>query len=398
MVIVHGKRRRSRALASQSRYALYALNFVFSLHLAFVAYYMATFLLALGFPEQFIGMLYAAGSMLALGAIAIAPRLLQRYGNYTNILVLGLLELLVFLGFAFIQNLTLVIILFLISFVIPILIAFSLDIFLEGNTKSESDTSGIRGIFLTFANVAWIGAPLLGGFIVAGGNYKWLFILSTLIFVPFIFLAASQLEHFRDPKYIQLNIAKFIITLKNNKNLQNIFAAQFLLRFFFSMMVIYLPLYVFGTLGMSLFELGIMISVATLAYVLIEIPLGKLEDSLWGEKEVLVLGFVLVALTTGALSFIVSTSVVVWAALLFATRIGAAMIEVSSEGYFFKHVDAADSDDVSAFRMLYPLAYIVSPLFGTLILFFIPLKFIFLITAFVMLLGVLFASNLQDSK
>jgi len=359
---------------------------------------MSTFLIARGFPQDFIGTVYAVGSILALISVAIAPKLLQRFGNYTNMLTLGLIEVLVFIGFAFIHNITLLLLLFLLSFVVPILIAFSMDIFLEGSMENESDTSGIRGIFLTIANAAWVGAPLIGGFIVAGENYRLLFIIGALIFVPFVFFAASQLESFKDPKYIQLNVYKFISSLKHNADLRNVFAAQFLLRFFFAIMVIYLPLYIHGTLEMPLLHVGIMISVATSAYVLLEIPLGKLADSLWGEREILVLGFVVVALMTGALSFITTTSIVLWSALMFATRIGAAMIEVSSEGYFFKHIEADDADDVSAFRMLYPLAYIIGPLFGTLILFFIPLQFIFLATAVVMGSGILFAAELKDTR
>jgi len=398
MVIVHGKRRRFAALAAQSRYALYALNFFFALHLALVSYYVSTFLVDRGFPQQFVGLLYAVGSMLALTSIAFAPKLLRRFGNYTNILALGLFELLAFLGFIFVDNLPFVFFIFLFSFITPTLIGFSLDIFLEGATKGETDTSGIRGIFLTISAIAWVGAPLAGGFIASGDNFERLFAVSALALVPFIFLAASQLERFRDPKYIQLNIPKFLGSLKHNKNIRNIFVASFLLRFFYGIMVVYFPLYIHNTLGMPLSDLGIIIAIAVTAFVFLEIPLGKLADLYWGEKEILILGFTLIAVATGALSFIATTSVVTWVLIMFVTRIGAAMIEVSTEGYFFKQVGPNDTDDVSAFRMLYPLAYIVSPLFGTILLFFIPLQFLFLSTAFVLISGVLFASALRDTK
>jgi MFS family permease len=398
MVIVHGKRRRTAALASQSRYALYALNFVFALHLALVSYYLSTFLVAKGFPQEFVGLLYVAGSMLTLISIAFAPRLLQRFGNYTNILALGLIELLAFLGFIFLDNLALVFGVFLIAFVVPALIAFSLDIFLEGCTKDEDSTGGVRGIFLAISSIAWMGAPFVGGFLVRDTNFKLLFAVSALVFIPFIFLAAAQLKHFRDPQYIQLDIPKFLESLTRNKDLRNLFAASFLLRFFYGIVVIYFPLYIHNTLGMPLSQLGVIIAAAIFAFVLLEIPLGKLEDRYWGEKEVLILGFAILAITTGVFSFLETTSVLIWAIAAFSTRVGAVMIEISTEGYFFKHVDADDTDDVSAFRMLYPLAYIISPLFGTVILFFIPLQYLFLATAFVLASGILFVSTLRDTK
>lgn len=398
MVIVHGKRRRAAAFARQSRYTLYALNFFLALHLALVSYYMSTFLVDKGFPQEFVGVLYAAGSMITLTSIAFAPLLLRRFGNYTNILALGLIELLAFVGFVFIDNLALVFGLFLITFIAPTLVSFSLDIFLERSTKGESDTGGIRGAFLTISSIAWIGAPFLGGFIVGEENFSRLFAVSALIFVPFIFLAASQLEHFKDPKYVQLNIPNFLTSLKRSSDLRSIFIASFLLRFFYGIMTIYFPLYIHNTLGMPLSSLGIIIAVAITAFALLEIPLGKLADLYWGEKEILILGFAIIAIATASFSFIVTTSILVWALVSFASRVGATMLEMGTEGYFFKKVEADDTDDVAAFRMLYPLAYIISPLFGTVLLLAMPVQYIFIPTAFVLLMGIIAVAPLKDTK
>ncbi|PCI90005.1 hypothetical protein COB18_02705 [Candidatus Kaiserbacteria bacterium] len=398
MVIINGKHRRAKALISQSRYVLYILNFVFALHLALISYYLSPFLISSGFPEAFIGLLYATGSMITLIAIAYAPTLLKKYGNYTNLLTLGLIEIIAFLGFAFVHNIFFVFFFFLIAMIIPTLIAFSLDIFLEGSTQTESATSGVRGVFLTVANLAWIGAPLVGGFLIYNENYTWLFLVSALVFVPFIFLASSQLEHFKDPDYKQLSVPAFITVLSKNIDIRNIFIASFLLRSFYAIMIIYLPLYLHGVLGMPLSSLGIIVAIAVTAFVLLEIPLGKLEDAYWGEQEVLIIGFAILAIATASLSFITTTSVLIWALVMFISRIGAAMVEVSTEGYFFKQISASDTDNVSAFRMLYPLAYIVSPLLGTAALFFMPLQYIFLLMGIVLLSGILFSMQIHDTR
>lgn len=397
MIIVKEKRARATLLA-QSRYAIYALNFLLTLHVAMVSYYLSPFLVSRGIPEQFVGLVFAVGSMVALFAIAYAPYFLKRQGNYTNLLTLGLLQLLAFLSLVFAGSTPLIIALFLIVFVAPTLVSFSLDIFLEGTVEDESKTSGMRSIFLTAANFAWLAAPIIGGFLVVNDIFDNLFVIAALIFVPFIFLAASQLEYFRDPKYKELNVARFITTLRRSKNFRGVFVAQFLLRFFFGTLIVYLPLYAHKTLGMPLSEFGIILSFGMIAYLLLEIPLGKIMDASWGEKEVLIIGLAVLALTTASISFIVTTSLVLWGAVMFATRIGAAMVEVSSEGYFFKHVDANDADVVSAFRMLYPLAYIISPLIGTMLLFVVPLQFIFVIAGVIILGGIWFVAPIQDTK
>lgn len=398
MVVIHGTRRRERALAKKSRVTLYILNFVFSLHLAMVSYFMSTFLVSRGFPQEFVGVLYAVGSIITLFSMAKAPYLLKKYGNYTNLLALGLLELLAFIGLSVATYLPFIFLLFAVVFIVPTLIAFSLDIFLEGATDEHKETSGIRGTYLTVAATAWVVAPLLGGVLVEFGGYSALFVAAAAVFSPFVFIAAGNLKAFKDPHYIQLNIPKFMETLVHDSDLRNVFVAQFLLRVFYAIMVIYLPLYVNGVLGMPISYIGILVAFATLAFVLLEIPLGRLQDSRWGEKEVLVIGFVIIALFTACIPFVASASLLIWLPLLFATRVGAAMIEVASEGYFFKHADAADADDVSAFRMLFPLSYIISPVVGTVFLFFFPLNTIFLALAVVMLTGVLAAGALNDTK
>ncbi len=397
MVMVK-ERRVPSTLVAQSRYAIYALNFLLTLHVAMVSYYLSPFLVSRGIPDQFVGVIFAIGSMVALFAIAYAPYFLKRQGNYTNILTLGLLQLLAFLSLVFAESTPLIIALFLIVFVAPTLVGFSLDIFLEGTVESEATTSSMRSIFLTAANVAWLAAPLIGGFLVVNGIFDNLFVIAALIFVPFIFLSASQLEYFRDPKYKALNIVRFVTTLRRSANFRGVFAAQFLLRFFFSTLIVYLPLYVHKTLGIPLSEFGMILSFGMIAYLILEIPLGKIMDASWGEKEVLIIGLAILAFATASISFITSTSLVLWGIGMFVTRIGAAMIEVASEGYFFKHVDADDADVVSAFRMLYPLAYIMSPLIGTLLLFVLPLQYIFIVAAFIIFSGIWFVAPIQDTK
>lgn len=397
MVIIHGTRNRERSLAKQSRITLYALNFLFALHIALVSYYVSTFLVERGFPQEFIGVLYSVGSIIMLFAIAYAPHLLRVYGNYTNLLVLGVAEFLVYIALSYVTYLPGLFFLFIIALVAPTLIAYSLDIFLKKSTDT-GHTSGIRGIFLSIAAAAWILAPVLGGFLVEYGGYTLLFTVAAVIFSPFILIAAYRLHCFNDPKYQELNIPSLMCTLAHNTDLRNVFVIQFLFRMFYAIMFVYFPLYVHGTLGMPLSYIGIMVAVGSVAFLLIEVPFGKLQDAYWGEKEVLIIGSVIIGITTIGFSFITSASLLVWLPVLFGTRIGAAMLEVGSEGYFFKHTKTNDADEISAFRMLYPLSYIIGPVFGTALLFFVPLQYIFAAIGATMLLGVLAAAALHDTK
>ena len=127
-----------------------------------------------------------------------------------------------------------------------------------------------------------------------------------------------------------------------------------------------------------------MFAIMLLPFPLFEIPLGKLADRKLGEKEILMTGFIVAGLST--------------VVILFISRVGASAIEIMTESYFFKHVDGKDTDTISLFRILRPLGYIIGPLLGGVALIFINIKMIFLIPGFMLLLGVLPAFGIKDTK
>ncbi len=112
----------------------------------------------------------------------------------------------------------------------------------------------------------------------------------------------------------------------------------------------------------------------------------------------LVVGFVAAALATMALAFIATPNIFVWAAALFLTRVGAALIDIGSETYFFKEVRGGDSGEMSAFRVLFPLSYIIGPVLGAAFLLVLPLQYLFIALGALLLLGVPTALSLPRHK
>ena len=137
-----------------------------------------------------------------------------------------------------------------------------------------------------------------------------------------------------------------------------------------------------------------------LPFVLFAIPLGKLADKKYGEKEIMIVGFIVTAAATIAISFITTSTWWIWALILFGTRVGASAVQVMTESYFFKHVENDNEVAVSIFRDANPLAYITAPLVATLILvnFKVPLQYLFIILGIIVLCGVRYALTLRDTK
>jgi hypothetical protein len=109
-------------------------------------------------------------------------------------------------------------------------------------------------------------------------------------------------------------------------------------------------------------------------------------------------GFIIASAATALVFFLDTASVILWGGVLMLTRVGAALIESMTETYFFKQIDGADASILSTFRILHPLAYAVGPFVASIILAFLDLRALWLILAAVMLLGVIHALRLKDTK
>jgi MFS family permease len=167
---------------------------------------------------------------------------------------------------------------------------------------------------------------------------------------------------------------------------------------FYGFMVIYTPLYLEKYIGFAWSEIGIIFTIMLLPFVIFELPVGELADDKYGEKEFMTIGFAIMGLFTLVISFITVKSFWLWAIILFITRIGASLVEVSTESYFFKKVNKKRTDVVSLFRISRPLALVIAPVIATVAFGFIPFKYIFIIVGSIMIVGTHYSLALRDTK
>ena len=85
-------------------------------------------------------------------------------------------------------------------------------------------------------------------------------------------------------------------------------------------------------------------------------------------KKILFGGLLLMAVATLVFAYTTTSVSWVFALILFATRTGAAAVEVASETYFFKNVSAGDVKLISLFRSARPLTFLIAPLIASVIL------------------------------
>jgi MFS family permease len=388
----------TNTLKNNGLFSVYLLGFLFAFHTALPTYINSSFLNTF-ISEKMIGIIYIIASIFTICCFLFMPLVLKKFGNYHTALFLIFVEILVLLGLSFFDSFSWLIPLFIANLVAIPLIYFSTDIFLEGYSSNRA-TGRIRGIYLTSVNLAWAISPLVSGLILVEGDYSRIYFASFIFMLPVLLILVSRLKRFKDSPYEATHVWQTIKVISRSRDLRNIFMANWFLFFFYSLMTIYTPLYLSKNIGFSWGEIGITFSIMLLPFVLFQFILGRLADKKWGEKEMLSLGFIIIAISTSLISFITDKNIVLWATILFVTRIGASIIEVMCDTYFFKKVDSLNANIISFFRMSNPIAYIVAPLFAVIMLnfFSLELQYLFLALGLIMFIGLKFSLSLEDTK
>lgn len=376
---------------------IYIATFIAAFHVFLMVYVNSSFLSQF-ISEKSVGLLYIIGSLASIAALLIIPIILRAFGNYITIITLTILEILVLLGMAFIREAAIIIPLFVAHWVLFQLMFINMDVFFESSQEQETDTGRKRGVLLTIINSALILSILIVGFILKDNEFWKVYLISAGILIPFLLIVLIKFRKFKDPVYESFRILNTIKKIKKNKPVRNIFMSQLFLKFFFSWMVVYMPIYLHSHIGFDWPQISIIFTIMLLPFVLLEIPAGHIADKLWGEKELLSAGFIITALFTIIIPFISVASFILWAAILFATRVGASLAEITTESYFFKQVQGDDADIISFFRMTRPLAYIIGPIVAIIALEFLPFQYIFLVLGIIMFFGLKYSLALKDTR
>lgn len=374
----------------------YLLTFLFTLHAATPAYVNSTFL-AGKIGEEMVGFVYAGASAVTLIAFFFIGSLLKRRGDYDLTLTLMAFDFVATIGLAALRTPWAIVAAFALNFLTISLISFDFDLLLESFSKN-SRTGTLRGNYLTVGNLAWIISPFITGLALKNGDYWRIYLISLAFLIVGFTVFRKFFKNFSDPDYTSLPLIATMRSLLRRPNICLIFGAGFILQFFYVLMVIYTPLYLHNHIGFSWQDLGIMFSIMLVPFVLLEGPLGRIADRWLGEKEFLAAGFVVTAVSTMLIAFVSAPSFALWTGLLFMTRVGASMVEVMTETYFFKKINAGDAHIVAFYRALRPGAYVVAPALASLALSAISLPNLFLALAVVVLAGLAFTIPLKDTK
>jgi hypothetical protein len=370
------------------------------LHGYLVAYINSSFL------EEFlstaaVGTMYIIGSSLSVLIFLFISRVLRRVGNFRLTLLLLCLDLVAVLSMAFAVELKTAIPLFLIHIITIPLIIFNLDVFMEEQIGNNETTTGSkRGLLLMLGSIIGAISPLVSSLLVNGSisTFTYPYLLSAATLIPIIFIILFYFRDFSDPQYNEIDLFSSLRTFWKNHNIRSVFLANFTLQMFFMMMVVYTPIYLTRDVGFSWAEFGVIMFFAQLAYVLFEYPIGLIADKYIGEKEMMGFGFLIIATATSWMSFVTVSSVLAWSVIMFISRVGASLVEVTTESYFFKQTKSSDAQIISFFRTTQPLSYVVGALLASFALLYLPINLLFIVFASLCIPAMFFTLSIEDSR
>lgn len=389
-------------MISETRKKLLVVGFVvtllYSLHFA-IPLYVNSIMLGQFFSKEIVSVIIMLGAISALFVTTHLGASIKKYHNYKTTLWLLFVSILTtgFIGFTNIG--ILVALLYILHFSCVAALFIMVNLYIEEFTDVEEE-GATRGLFLTLLNTGILIAPLVAGGLVNTSGFAGIYAVSALTLVPVIFLIKKFYSHAKEPKYNNANFLLAIDEARKDKNIFGALAALLALESFYVLMSVYASIYIVQVIGISLpVYLGVIMPFALIPFVLLPYGLGKLADIETGEKELMMLGIILIGLATLGITFISSTNPMFWAGILFIARAGAATLEAMVFSYFFKKVERSDVGLVALFGSIRTVAFIFVPLIGSV--FFLlsdNFKILFVLSGLAILYSLRPVLKIRDTK
>ena len=375
-------------------------NFLSASHFFLIVYIIAPYL-ATFMPANQTGLVISMGAVLTLTVLPFAPRIIAHYGPRHLAVVLGCTEFVVLSWLSLSPPAPVAVLLSAVAFATSPLIAYQLDLLLEGTVSEEGATGRVRTAFLTAGNSALILAPLVTGLLLGeGDHYSRVFLAAACSLVPFVVLFNARKAPHIPSLPTDDGLRRAALRAWRDRDLRAVIGGAFILQSFYNLATLYIPLYLHDALGMPWSQLGWMFAIMLLPFVLVEYPAGIIADRVLGDQELMFSGFVLAGLSFGLIAFVHGASSVAFVlGLLVATRVGGALAESMTEGHFFRRVSEKDASMVGLFRAMRPTASLIAPLIGSLLLGFFGYQALFALSGLLVIAaGGIAALSIRDFR
>ena len=285
-----------------------------------------------------------------------------------------------------------------------VILAFSLTIIgtlkvmsfgiMVNNESSKKLLSQNEGLIYVFANVAWLIGPLIAGFIASKYNLNVIFFLGAIFtLISFFLFKFTKLKESNISSKIHLNPIKTFFEFFKNKDRVIAYILRGGVNLWFSLVYIFMPLYIIRN-NLSELWIGYFLAATVIPLILFEFYFSKLAGKI-GFKKIFKMGFLIVSILT-VICFFVSNIYLILLILVIA-NIGIAMIEPTTEAYFFDLLKGKQAlQFYGPYNTTVDVNNFVVKIAASSLLIFLPFRFIFLLFGGFMFIYFLICFKMKD--
>ncbi|MBU0906749.1 MAG: MFS transporter [Nanoarchaeota archaeon] len=275
------------------------------------------------------------------------------------------------------------------SFIVMIIVATLMTAFLAlritswgilvKDASSKQGLSKNEGLVFTFSNMAFVIGPLIAGFISAQYGLRWVFVAAAaVLLIGFFFFKFSGIKGDGGKKRTDKDLYKNFIDFFKNKDRIVAYLVGSGVTSWWILIYLFMPLHMIRN-GFSDLAVGYFLFAVAVPLILLEYKFSKSAGKI-GFRRVFKIGYLFVAIVAAACFFFTNLYVIL--GLLVIASVGMAMLEPTTEAYFFDILKGKERYRFySPYGTSIDFGHLVSKISGAVLLIFLPFKFIFVLFA-----------------
>ncbi len=369
------------------------ITFISSISVALIGTIWAIYLQSLIHNDAYVGFLSTLFTIVALVSSIILIPYIERTSKSKIYLISLFFYSLSYILFALLSNIFIIVAIGIFISVMSVLKITSFGIILRDKSKDTAVSKNI-GLIYTFINLSWLLGPLIAGFLAQRYGFSPVFFFGAgFQAIAFFLFLSFRLKDNRTEKRIDKDPIKLPFKFLRDKNRAIIYALSAGVSFWWALIYVYIPMKIIDS-GLGSDKVGYFLFGIIVPLVLFEYLFGKIAAKK-GFKIMFFTGYILLSIISLICFFMTSLYTIM--TLLILASVAVAMVEPTTEAYFFDIITKEQRDKFySQHNTAIDIGNIIATFSSAIILLFLPFKFIFVLFCVITFLLALLSLKIKN--
>ncbi|MBU4308752.1 MAG: MFS transporter [Nanoarchaeota archaeon] len=391
MGVLIGKQRGEKVFTRMGKLAI--IGFLVAIALALIDTIWAVYMDSFVHSEAIVGFISAALTLIAIVSCFVLVPIIEKYKKsslfFWSLILFGITYLLFAINT---------------KFYIFVILAFFLTIFyilrmnsygiIVKDKSTKTQLSKNEGLIYTFMNLAWVIGPLIAGYLANAYGINLIFLVSAIfVFLSALAFKVSKINDVNIKKKLDKNIFKNTKEFFKNKNRVLSYFISGAVNCWWVLIYLFMPMHIIRT-GLNNLWIGYFLFAVAVPLVLFEYKFSKLAGKK-GFRKIFKTGFGILALISLFCFFISNIYLVLL--LLALASIGMAMLESTTEAYFFDIINKKqECKYYGPYNTGIDVCQFIGKILASVVLIFLPFNYIFLLFGALMFLMFLLSFKIKN--